>query len=48
MGDVKKLKGNGYYRLRLGNVRVIFTKNDEELIILVIDIGNRGQIYEGL
>jgi len=47
-GDVKKLKGYEYYRLRVGDFRVIFTKNDEELVILVIDIGNRGQVYENL
>jgi mRNA interferase RelE/StbE len=47
-GDVKKLKGYEYYRLRVGDVRVIFTKNDKELVILIIDIGNRGQIYESL
>jgi len=34
-GDVKKLKGYEYYRLRVGDVRVIFTKNDKELVILV-------------
>lgn len=47
-GDVKKLKGYEYYRLRVGDFRVVFTKNDKELIILVIDIGNRGQTYEKL
>ncbi|WP_340162580.1 type II toxin-antitoxin system RelE family toxin [Thermoclostridium caenicola] len=47
-GDVKKLKGYAYYRLRVGDFRVIFTKNDKELVILVIDIGNRGQIYDNL
>ena len=48
-GDVKKLKGyDEYYRLRIGGFRVIFTKNDEELIILVIDIGTRGQVYKNL
>ena len=47
-GDVKKLKGYEYYRLRVGDFRVIFTKNDKELVILVIDIGNRGQIYDNL
>jgi len=47
-GDVKKLKGYEYYRLRVGDFRVIFTKNDEELVILVIDIENRGQVYENL
>ena len=46
-GDVKKLKGmNEVYRLRVGDFRVIFEKNDNELIIVVIDIGNRGQIYK--
>ena len=46
-GDVKKLKGmNEVYRLRVGDFRVIFEKNDDELIIVVIDIGNRGQIYK--
>lgn len=47
-GDVKKLNGYEYYRLRVGDFRVIFTKNDKELVILVIDIGNRGQIYDNL
>ena len=46
-GDVKKLKGmNEVYRLRVGDFRVIFEKNNNELIIVVIDIGNRGQIYK--
>jgi Cytotoxic translational repressor of toxin-antitoxin stability system len=46
-GDIKKLKGmNEVYRLRVGDFRVIFEKNDNELIIIVIDIGNRGQIYK--
>ena len=46
-GDVKKLKGmDEVYRLRVGDFRVIFEKNDNELIIIVIDIGNRGQIYK--
>lgn len=46
-GDVKKLKGmNELYRLRIGDFRAIFEKNDNELIIIVIDIGNRGQVYK--
>ncbi len=47
-GDVKKLKGYEYYRLRVGDFRSIFTKNDKEFIILLIDIGTRGQAYENL
>ncbi len=46
-GDVKKLKGiKETYRLRVGDYRVLFEKDDEELIIIVIDVGNRGEIYK--
>lgn len=45
-GDVKKLKGyEGFFRFRVGDIRVIFEKQDEEYRIILIDIGNRGQIY---
>lgn len=45
-GDIKKLKGiDGIYRLRVGDFRVLFEKNDDKLIIIVIEVGNRGQIY---
>lgn len=46
LGDVKKLQGNTEnYRLRIGKYRIIFSKDDESLIILVIEIGPRGEIY---
>ncbi len=45
-GDIKKLKGfDNYYRIRIGDIRIIFEKEDKNLKIVVIDIGNRGQIY---
>lgn len=45
-GDVKKLKGyENFYRVRVGDIRIIFEKKDDEYIIIFIDIGNRGQIY---
>ena len=45
-GDVKRLQGdNRNYRLRVGNYRIIFSKDDERLIILIIEIGPRGDIY---
>lgn len=46
--NVKKLQGNNpYYRLRLNfDYRVIFTKNDNILTILVIKIGHRREIYK--
>lgn len=46
-GDVKKLQGNlGDYRLRGGNFRIVFRKDDENLIIIVIEIAPRGEIYK--
>jgi mRNA interferase RelE/StbE len=46
-GDLKKLKGmNELYRLRVGDYRVLFEKYDDELKIIVVDIGNRGEIYK--
>ncbi|HHX60362.1 MAG TPA: type II toxin-antitoxin system RelE/ParE family toxin [Epulopiscium sp.] len=46
--DIKQLKGKkskGFYRLRIGDYRVIYTINNGKLLIHVIDVGNRGQIY---
>lgn len=47
LGDVVKLQGfEAEYRLRVGNLRVLFTlKND---IITINDISPRGQAYKGL
>lgn len=46
--NIKKLQGNNpYYRLRLNfDYRVIFTKNDDVLRILIIKIGHRREIYK--
>lgn len=45
-GDIKPLQGHkGYYRLRVGEYRIIYTKDDTKLVICVVDAGNRGQIY---
>jgi len=44
--DIKAMKGHSdYFRLRVGEYRIIYTQNDQELIICVVDAGNRGQIY---
>jgi mRNA interferase RelE/StbE len=44
--NVKKLQGVEYYRLRVGDWRVIFT--EDGLIIDVIKIAGRGDVYKGL
>lgn len=43
-GDVKKLRGQPYYRLRVGDFRVLFSRDNEVLLIVKID--NRGQVYK--
>ena len=45
--DIKKLKGyDDLLRLRVGEYRIIYTVNHGELIVIVIDADNRGQIYK--
>ena len=43
---VKKLYNSKYYRLRVDNYRVILDIKDMQLIIYVIEIGERGRIYK--
>jgi len=45
--DVKPMKGfNDKYRLRIAKFRVVFSIEDEELVIEVIKSGSRGDIYK--
>ena len=43
-GDVKKLRSQPFYRLRVGNFRVLF--DSDRTVILVFKIDNRGQVYK--
>lgn len=44
--DIKKLKGHSnLLRLRVGDYRIIYTVDNGELVIYIIDAGNRGEIY---
>jgi len=42
----KKLKGRDGYRIRVGNYRVIYDIYDKELIVDIITLGHRKDIYE--
>ena len=47
-GDIKQLKGQksrGMFRLRVGDYRIIYTEDDGQLVVCIVDAGNRGQIY---
>jgi mRNA interferase RelE/StbE len=46
--DIKLLKGKTKvaYRLRVGNFRVIYRLKEKHLIINILEIDSRGQIYK--
>ncbi len=41
----EKLAGHDKYRIRQGNYRVLYTIEDDVLIVTIIAIGNRRDIY---
>ncbi len=43
---VKKLVGSKYFRLRVGDYRVIVDIVDDTLIIHVIEVGHRKNVYK--
>jgi len=43
--DIKKLVGMTGYRFRVGDHRIIFDMEKDKLIILVLQIGHRKNIY---
>jgi mRNA interferase RelE/StbE len=46
--DIKQMRGEweGFYRLRIGKVRVLFTVDMSSGDIEVYSIGNRGDVYK--
>lgn len=45
----KKVKGNdSLYRLRIGDRRLIYAIEDDKLVVLVIELAPRGQVYRDL
>jgi mRNA interferase RelE/StbE len=47
--DVKKLAGSdNLYRLRVGNYRVAYQIDNGRLVILVVKVAHRREIYRGL
>lgn len=44
--DIKKLKGEPYFRLRVGSWRIIFDRDDEVRIISIEKVKPRGGAYK--
>jgi len=44
--DIDALKGREGFRLRVGQYRAIYTRQDDQLIIEVVKIRPRGDIYK--
>ncbi len=44
--QVTKLQGREGYRLRVGNYRVLYIIQDNQLVICVLDVLPRGQAYK--
>lgn len=46
-GDIKLLQGQtNAYRMRVGSYRVIYTIDHQVLLVDVVEVGNRGDIYK--
>jgi mRNA interferase RelE/StbE len=46
--EVKRLRGLPYFRLRIGDYRIIFNVKKNIFQILVVKVGHRKNIYEKL
>lgn len=43
----KKLSGHDKYRIRQGSYRIIYSIADDELIVVVVRVGHRKDVYRG-
>jgi mRNA interferase RelE/StbE len=42
----KKLKGEEAYRIRVGDYRIIYEINDRKIIVTIVSVGHRKNIYK--
>ena len=43
--DCKKLSGQEKYRVRCGNYRILYQIEDDILIVLIVKVGHRKDVY---
>ena len=42
---IEKLSGQEKYRIRQGNYRIIYEINDDKVVVVVVKVGNRRDVY---
>lgn len=45
--DAEKLTGNDLYRVRQGQYRIIYEIADQRLVVTVVKVGHRREVYRG-
>jgi mRNA interferase RelE/StbE len=44
-----KMKGNNtFHKIRAGNYRIVYEIHEDRLVILVVKVGHRKDVYKGL
>jgi mRNA interferase RelE/StbE len=43
----RKLSGHDRYRLRQGAYRIVYSIDDEEIVVVVVKVGHRKDVYRG-
>ena len=43
----QKLHGTDFFRIRIGDYRVIYSIDDSHRIVKILDIGHRREVYRG-
>ena len=44
----EKLSGHDKYRVRQGDYRIVYSVSDKELIVLVVKVAHRREVYSGI
>jgi mRNA interferase RelE/StbE len=46
---VKKLAGeDDFYRVRVGDYRIVYQIRDKSLLVLIVRLGHRSEVYRGI
>jgi len=43
-----KLSGYDRYRIRVGSYRIVYGVEDDELVVMVVKVGHRKDVYRGI